>query len=115
MYVQSSTIFKAIQHTGFITILNENKENVPDNTSEDELFIKELCKRKPPLPEISFQGFFKLELDEICMDEISDEQIIIHIRNEKKQFSDSFRRLKLNNPCVYVHVSMYVYVYKHYI
>ncbi|GBO27834.1 hypothetical protein AVEN_25218-1 [Araneus ventricosus] len=55
---------------------------------EDELLINELRKRKPLLPEISFQDFLNVDSDEICTEEISDEQIIADIMNEKEELSD---------------------------
>ncbi|GBL80342.1 hypothetical protein AVEN_92252-1 [Araneus ventricosus] len=50
--------------------------------------INQLCKRNPLLPEISFQDFLNMDSDVICTEEISDEQIIADIMNEKENLSD---------------------------
>ncbi|GBL73637.1 hypothetical protein AVEN_230641-1 [Araneus ventricosus] len=55
---------------------------------ENELLINELRRRKPLLPEISCQDFLNVNSDEICTEEISDEQIIADIMNEKEELSD---------------------------
>ncbi|GBM18974.1 hypothetical protein AVEN_99935-1 [Araneus ventricosus] len=81
---QETTIFKVFQHAGFTTIIEESKENVPDDMGEDEF----LRKRNPLLPEISFQDFLNVDSDVICTEEISDEQIIADIMNEKEELSD---------------------------
>ncbi|GBM45231.1 hypothetical protein AVEN_63838-1 [Araneus ventricosus] len=55
---------------------------------EDELLISELRRRNPLLPEISFQEFLNVDSDVICTEEISDEQIIADIMNQKEELSD---------------------------
>ncbi|GBN56040.1 hypothetical protein AVEN_16468-1 [Araneus ventricosus] len=51
------------------------------------LLINELRKRNPLLPEILFQDFLNVDSDVICTEEISDEQIIAGIMNEKEELS----------------------------
>ncbi|GBO36065.1 hypothetical protein AVEN_13661-1 [Araneus ventricosus] len=86
--VQETTISKAFQHAGFTTEIEESQENVPDDMGEDELLINELRRRNPLLPEISFQDFLNVDSDVICTEEMSDEQIIADIMNEKEELSD---------------------------
>ncbi|GBL88774.1 hypothetical protein AVEN_5958-1 [Araneus ventricosus] len=59
----------------------------PTTWMKMSILINELRKRNPLLPEILFQDFLNVDSDVICTEEISDEQIIADIMNEKEELS----------------------------
>ncbi|XP_035210610.1 uncharacterized protein LOC118184960 [Stegodyphus dumicola] len=94
--VLDETISKAFRHASFIKETDVTEE-IHDKRShdEDEALMHELRRRNPQLPELSFEDFLNVDSNVICMEEISDHDIISSIINEMRDLQIQKKKKKM--------------------